>query len=263
MSIIFNIDLTILKQLIRLKFADVYSVFFDRLINFYIWSTCSLIVSGYLLKSFGISNDFGPFLLGGMIAAVALFELNVNVVDFVADLDGDRTIAYYLTLPTHTATVLCSHIFYYAAIGSALGIVVLPLAKLILYDRLSLFAIAWPKFILFIILINLFCATATLLLSALIGSMKKIGVLWTRIICPLWLLGGFQFSWNSIHSSTPKLSYLLLFNPVIYMSEGVRAALLNQNDTIPFGICCGVIIVAWIITFFLAYKALKKRLDFV
>lgn len=263
MSTIFNIDLDILKQLIRVKFTDVRTVLLDRLINFYIWAGCTMLVSGYLMKAFGLSNDFGPFLIGGMIAAVALFEVNVNVINFVADLDGDHTIAYYLTLSTHTVTVLCSHIFYYATIGTILGVAVLPLAKIILYDRLNLFAIAWPKLLFFIILINLFCATITLWLSALIGSMKKIGVLWTRIICPLWLLGGFQFSWISVHSVAPKLSYILLLNPVIYMSEGIRAALLNKNDTIPFWICCVVLFGIWVGIAFLAYKALKKQLDFV
>jgi ABC-2 type transport system permease protein len=260
---IFNIDFDIFKQLVQLKFTNVRQVLFDKFINFYIWAGCSMLVSGYLMQSFGLKADFGPFQLGGILASVGIFELYGNAVTFVSDLEGDCTIAYYLTLPTHTATVLCSHIFYYATIGTVMSIATLPLAKLILWNKLSLLAIAWPNLLFFIMLINIFCATTTLLLSAFIPSMDKFDILWVRIMFPLWFLGGFQFSWNSVHLTAPILSYLLLLNPITYMSEGVRAALLGQNGSINFWICCVVLLMMFIGVAFWSYKALKKRLDFV
>jgi ABC-2 type transport system permease protein len=260
---IFQIDLAILKQLVRLKFTNVRQVLFDKFINFYIWAGITMFVSGYLLQAFGLVDDFGVFQLGGILACVGLFELYGNAVTFVSDLECDRTIAYYLTLPTHTATVLCSHIFYYATIGTVMSIATLPLAKLILWNKLSLLAIAWPSLLFFIVLINIFCATATLLLSAFVPSMDKFDILWTRIIFPLWVLGGFQFSWHSVHSTAPKLSYILLLNPITYMSEGVRAALLGQNCALPYWICCAVLSGMFIGVAIWSFKALKKRLDFV
>ncbi|MFH1254528.1 MAG: hypothetical protein V1646_03795 [bacterium] len=262
MSMIF-IDLYILKQLILLKFTNIRHVLFDKFINFYIWAGVTMFVSGYLLQAFGLTNDFGPFQLGGILACTGMFELYGNAVTFVSDLEGDRSISYYLTLPTHTATVLCSHIFNYATISTVMTIATIPLAKLILWNQLNLLAISWPKLLFFILLINVFCATATLLLSAFIPSMDKFDILWTRIIFPLWILGGFQFSWYSVHSTAPKLSYILLLNPILYMSEGIRAALLGQEGTINFWICSVVLIVMWIGVGFWSFKALKKRLDFV
>lgn len=262
-AILGQIDLDILKQLILLKFTNLRKILFDKFINFYIWAGITMFVSGYMLQAFGLADDFGAFQLGGILACVGLFELYGNAVTFVSDLEGDRTIAYYLTLPTHTVTVLCSHIFYYTTIGTIMSIATLPLAKLILWNKLNLLAIAWPKLLFFILLINIFCATATLLLSSFVPSMDKFDILWTRFIFPLWILGGFQFSWYSVHSTAPKLSYLLLLNPIIYMSEGIRAALLGQDGAINFWICCTVLLVMFIGVAFWSFKALKKRLDFV
>jgi ABC-2 type transport system permease protein len=258
-----SIDWNVLKQLIKLKFTNIRSVLFDKFINLYIWAGCSMLVSGYLMKSFGLSDDFGPFQLGGILAGVGIFELYGNAVTFVSDLEGNRAIEYYLTLPTHTATVLCSHIFYYSTIGIAMSLATLPLAKLILWNKFSLLAISWPKLLFFIMLINLFCATATLLMAAIIPSMDKFDILWTRIMFPLWFLGGFQFSWQSVYQVAPKFAFLLLLNPVIYMAEGVRAALLGQSGTINFWICCLILSIMWIGIGLWSFKALKKRLDFV
>jgi ABC-2 type transport system permease protein len=258
-----QIDLDILKQLVRLKFVNARQVFIDKFFNFSIWAGCTLFVTGYLMKSFGLTDDFGPFQLGGILAGVGIFELYGNAVTFVSDLEGDRTISYYLTLPTHTITVLCSHVLYYATIGVVMSLATMPLAKLILWNKLSLLAISWPRLLFFILLINIFCASATLLLSAFIPSMDKFDILWTRIMFPLWFLGGFQFSWYSVYQSAPKFAAILLLNPFLYMAEGVRAALLGQDKAIPFWICCLVLSCMLVGTVYVAYKALKKRLDFV
>ena len=93
--------------------------------------------------------------------------------------------------------------------------------------------------------------------------MDKFDILWVRIVFPLWFLGGFEFSWNSVHLIAPKLSYLLLLNPIIYMTEGVRAALLGQDGMISFWICCLVLSVMFVGVGYWSFKALKKRLDFV
>ncbi len=119
-------------------------------------------------------------------------------------------------------------------IGIIMGMLLLPLAKVILGAQFVLANVSWVSLIAFLTLINLVCATATLMLSALIPSMDKLDILWVRFIFPLWISGGFQFSWLSVHTTIPWLSYVMLANPITYTTEGVRAALLGQGDTPPF-----------------------------
>jgi ABC-2 type transport system permease protein len=222
-----------------------------------------MLVAGYLMQSFGMSDKFGVFQFAGIMASGGIFELYGNAATMVADFEHDQTIAYYLTLPTHTITVLCSHVLYNTIVGSVMALFLLPLAKIILWNQLNLFNIAWLKFIFFLALLNLVCATASLLVAALVPSMDKFDMLWTRIIFPLWFLGGFQFSWYSINLMAPKLSYFMLLNPVMYMTEGMRAAVLGQEGSINFWINCLVLLIMLVSVAFWAFKALKKRLDFV
>jgi ABC-2 type transport system permease protein len=257
----FHVD--IFWQLLRAKFTNVRRVLTDKFINFYIWVTCSLFVGGYLMQAFGLAKDFGPFQLGGILASVGLFELYGNAVTIVSDIEGDRTIDYYLTLPTSAFTVLASSVCYYMVIGTVMSLILFPLSKLLLGAQLDFVHTAWFSLIFFILLVNLVFATATLMLSAFIPSMDKFDILWMRIIFPLWFLGGFQFSWASVHTTVPWFSYVMLLNPVTYTTEGMRAALLGQEGNLPFWLCSTVLVGMLVVVSLWAYVAFKKRLDFV
>ncbi|MBU4270092.1 ABC transporter permease [Candidatus Dependentiae bacterium] len=263
MSMLFQVDMNVLKQLLSLKFTNIRKVLFDKFINYYIWASCTMFVSGYLMQSFGLSEKFGVFQFAGIIASGAIFEIYGTAAKMVADFEHDQIIAYYLTLPTHTATVLCSNVLYNTIVGSVMAIFLLPLAKLILWSQLNFFAIAWTKFLFLLVLVNLVCSTASLLVAALIPSMDKFEMLWVRIIFPLWFLGGFQFSWDSVHAVAPKVSYFMLLNPIFYMTEGMRAVMLGQNGSINFWVCSLVLLITLIIMSIWSFKMLKKRLDFV
>ena len=253
----------VFKQLLRLKFMNLRNVLTGKFINIAIWVGCTLFVMGYLLQAFGLAGNFGAFQLGGILASVGLFELYGNAITFVADLEGDRTIAYYLTLPASACTVLLAYICYNTIIGALMSFMIIPMAKIILWNQFSLTAVSWLKLIFFIVFINGLCATTTLFVAALVPSMDKFENLWSRFIFPLWLLGGFQFSWTSTYAVAPLVAYGLLLNPVIYTAEGIRAALLGQEGYISWYLCCAVLLCLWGIVAALAFKALKKRLDFV
>lgn len=253
----------VFKQLLRLKFINMRTILFDKLINLAFWVVCTLFVMGYLLQAFGLAGNYGAFQFGGILAGVGLFELYGNAIGFVADLKNDRTIAYYLSLPASACTVLMAYICYYAIIGSLMSYMIIPMAKIMLWNQLSLVAISWHKLIFFTILINGLYATATLLLAALVQSMDKFSNIWSRVIFPFWMLGGFQFSWAATLTVAPTIAYMLLLNPVIYTTEGIRAALLGQEGYISWFACSGILLCLWALVAVLAYKALKKRLDFV
>jgi ABC-2 type transport system permease protein len=263
MSKIFVFHADIFVQLLRAKLTSIRSVLTEKIINIYIWAGCTIFVMGYLMQSFGLAKNYGPFQLAGILAVVGLFELYSNVVTLVADFEHDRTIVYYLTLPTSFATVLLSYICYYLIISMSMCFALLPLGKLMLWNQLNLASIAWGKLLLFIVVINIVWAILTLVLATYISSMNRLGIVWIRIIFPLWIFGGFQFSWMATNAVLPMLSYVMLLNPVIYATEGIRGALLGQGEYLPFWLCCVVMVLLSIVASWWAWSALKKRLDLV
>lgn len=253
----------VFKQLLRLKFVNVKAVLINKFINLAIWVGCNLFVMGYLLQAFGLASNYGAFQFGGILAAVGLFELYGNSIAFVADLKNDRTISYYLSLPASACTVLMAYVCYYAIISTLMSFVLIPMAKIMLWNQFSLATVSWPKLIFFIVLINGLYATATLLLAGIVPAIDKLGDIWSRFIFPCWILGGFQFSWASTYAVVPLVAYVLLLNPVIYVTEGTRAALLGQQGNMSWYLCCAVLLCLWCFVAVMAYKVLKKRLDFV
>jgi ABC-2 type transport system permease protein len=123
--------------------------------------------------------------------------------------------------------------------------------------------IAWFKFLIFLVAINLVWATLAFVLAAYLSSIEKLGVAWCRVIFPLWFLGGFQFSWMTTYAVAPTLAYVMLFNPVIYATDGIRAVILGQDGYLPFWICLMIMIALCGIIGWWSVKALRQRLDFV
>ena len=253
----------IFYKLTKTRFYIARQELFDKVINLYIWVLCSLVVMGYVMQEFGLMTSYGCFQLATIMGTVGLFEIYGNAFRCMIDFEGDRHISYYLTLPTRPAVVLGSMMASYVLMGTILSCFVLPFGKLILFNSFSLADVAWVKFVMITVISNIFYAVFTIAVTAHVGQMSKMENVWTRFIFPLWFMGGFQFSWESIYQLSQPLAYVLLCNPVLFIMEGTRAALLGQEGCLPWGICCmmlcGFTVACW---FYAKYK-MKRLLDFV
>ncbi len=253
----------IFTQLLRAKLVNIRRVLIDEIVNISIWAGCVIFVMGYLMQSFGLAKDFGLFQLASILPVVGLFELYGNTATLIADLEGDRVIAYYLTLPASMLTVLLSYICYYLIVSMSMSVALLPLGKLLLWNQFDLANVAWFKLGLFLVIINLVWATLSFVFAAHLSSLDKLNIAWCRVIFPLWFLGGFQFSWMATHAVAPVLAYAMLLNPVIYATEGMRATMLGQDGFLSFWLCLVVMSCLLGIVMVWAFKAMKKRLDLV
>lgn len=251
------------RALVTTQLYTVRSQLCDMVINLYIWAFCSLIIMGYIMQSFGLAADYGCFQLASIVGTVGLFEIYGNVTRNVIDFEGDRTISYYLTLPTTPAIVFASTVCFYTLIGTFLSIIIIPFGKLLLYNSFDLFHVSWFKTAVMIVLSNMFFGVFALLITSYVGTMSKMRNVWSRFIFPLWILGGFQFSWAVVNNISVPLSYVMLCNPIIYIMEGFRAAMLGQDGSLSWGLCCGVLCLFTLLSWFLMMRKMKRFLDFV
>ena len=93
--------------------------------------------------------------------------------------------------------------------------------------------------------------------------MMQIGNVWMRFIFPLYVFGGFQFTWYTLYNFSPRFAVLNLFNPMLYGIEGMRGAILGQQGYLPFWYCAGALVVLTALFFVVGYRRLKKQLDFI
>ena len=236
---------------------------FDKFINLTIWVVLTVFVMGYIMPYFGLPDSFGVFQLGGILAAVALFELYGSITEFVADLQGDRVIDYHLTLPIPSWLAIVSKAIYYFIIYLALSIMMLPIGKLTLWNQLDLAQINYLKLFLALIFQSIFGACFTIWASTMIDNMSQMNNVWMRYIFPMWFMGGFQFSWKSVYHVLPIVAWINLINPMIYNTESVRVALLGQDDYLNFWLCIMAISLFSVIFMTIGMSNLKKKLDYV
>lgn len=253
----------ICKNLVLSDLIIFKKAFLDKFIDITIWVVLTIFVTGYIMPYFGLSDSFGVFQLGGVIAAIGLFEVYVSAVDLVVDFEGDRVIDYTLTLPIPSWLAVFSKAAFYFIVYFSLTMAVLPVGKLCLFNQLDVTQIDFFKLILAVIFQSMFYACFVIWAASVIDNMSKLGTVWARFIFPMWFMGGFQFSWMSLYHVLPIVAWIDLINPMIYITESTRAALLGQADYLNFWLCLVAITFFSAICFLLGMWNLKKRLDFI
>lgn len=251
------------KNLILSDLLIFKQAFLDKFIDITIWIVLTVFVTGYIMPYFGLSDTFGVFQLGGVIAAVGLFEVYVSAVDLIVDFEGDRVIDYTVTLPIPSWLAILSKAGYYFFVYLILTVAILPVGKIALWNQLDLTTVNYFKLSLAIIFQSMFFACFVIWVSSVIENMSKLGSVWARFIFPMWFMGGFQFSWTSLHHITPVIAWINLLNPMIYITESTRVAILGQADYLNFWLCLVAITFFSVVCFLKGLWNLKKRLDFV
>ena len=234
----------------------------SRSIDAVVWAGSSLIIAHHIMPLFGITDPaYGTFNLIGNLAIWGLFEMLTSIGLFLGDLQGEKTIGYYLSLPLPSWLLFTEQAFASAYRSMASSILILPLGKLILGNNLILANINWPCFIIAFCMINIFYGFFTLLISSYIQDLSALTMVRSRIMFPLWFLGGFQFPWKMLYSVAPKLAYLSLCNPIIYVMDGIRSTILPKEQYLPFWLCMGMLILFSALFGYIGTQRLKHRLD--
>lgn len=254
---------TVIAQLLRRDLNRYKRGVLSKLLDTVSLLITILVVFGYLMGSYGLGGAYGPFMLVSAVASFGFFDIVGKVSDLISDIEGDRTISYTLTMPIPSWLVFV-YIGVWWAINSILvTIVILPIGKLILFQSFDLSAISYWRLSIVYVSANLFYGFFSLWLTSLLKNIGGLGILWVRVINPLLMFGAYFYSWQSAYQASPTFAYIDLINPLVYIMEGMRAAALGQEGSLPYAICVPVI---WLFTFFCGWHAtrrLQNRLDCV
>ncbi len=253
----------ILIELFKTDYKIYRQTIVDKFFNLCIWTACTGAVFTFLLPAFGLSASYGPFMVAGLIATAGHFEVFPSVMHLVSDFEGDRVVSFYATLPMPTFLVFIRFFVYYAFNAMTMCLLVFPICKLLFWKELDLTLVSIPKLFIAFLLVNLFYGAYTVWIASRVPSTQKIGNVWLRFVFPLWYLGAFQFSWYVLYQIFPIGAYFDLLNPMVYVQEIMRSAILGSEGYLPFLASAGML--SFFIGFFLWWGIvrLKKQLDFV
>lgn len=255
--------LQIFRALVHVQLKIVKKQLIDRYINLAVWAVSTIFVMSYIVQQFGMQQSFGLIQATGVLASVGLFDVYGGVVNFVSDCDGSRRINYFLSLPVPGSIFFLSMVVSFAIVASGMTLAVIPLCKVLVWNGLSLVAVSWWRLLVIIALSSIFYGIFSLLIASYVQAMSRVEHVWTRFIFPLWFFGGFQFSWVAMAHVFPIFGYVLLANPVMLATEGLRAAMLGQAGYLNWWACCGGLVVVIIAAWLLTLRRMRKFLDYV
>lgn len=115
----------------------------------------------------------------------------------------------------------------------------------------------WALFLLVMVTGSLLAASAGLLLGTLIDP-QQVQVLFALVLVPMTMLGCVYYPWAAM-DHIRWLQILVLINPVVYVSEGLRAALTPQTGHMPVWAFSAALVGGTIVLCWLAMRTFTRR----
>lgn len=199
----------------------------------------------------------------GNIAFFILIVTYKLIIGLLFDLETDRYIDYQITrLSPHL--ILLQRVVFTALFGFFLTIPFYPLSKLFLGSMFATDNVSWTRVYTLLFVAIVYATTHNLLAAIVLRNTKTIVRLWTRVNLPLCFLGGVGAPWYILNKHSALLGNLIRFNPIMYITEGLRSAFLtNETNFIPFSTCCLIIALFSASYFAIACYLFKKRVDHI
>lgn len=252
--------INLLKKDLLIYFRSIYS---GDLIDNMIWTGTFICIMTYILPNIGLSSVYGEFFAISMIISVAFWDTWNTTTQFIADLDGNRKIEYYLTLPLPASLYFIEQICYFAIRAGSLSLGIIPMIKIILWNQFTFSHATFLSTLIIFMSSLFFCATMSVITASTVKDINHLGHVGIRTLLPMFSLGGTQYSWFTLYAISPVLSYLSLANPLLYATEGMHAAILGQSGYLPLWICILATLAFTILLGAWGIQRMKKRLDCV
>ena len=168
--------------------------------------------------------NFATVLLPGLMAVAIMFSGIAAVAlplsqEFGVTREIDDRVMCPLPVPAVAIEKVC-----FSAVQSILAaLLVLPLAYLIPATPVYAHVASWPMLTATLILASLVSGALGLTIGANVKP-QQIGLVFSIVVVPITFLGCVYYPW-ALLSHIRWLQIVVLLNPIVYMSEGLRAAL--------------------------------------
>ena len=94
-------------------------------------------------------------------------------------------------------------------------------------------------------------------------SSNRVVQYWTRFNIPLILFGGFWTPYAILKHFSPTLAYINLANPIVYITEGLRQALVGGQQFLPLWFCIVMMLGISTICILATFYLFKKHVDHI
>src|SRR5579885_3447417 len=179
--------------------------------------------------------------IGHILIIILVLAFNL-MMKMLFDLEGDRYINFQIALLS-PRLVLLERIFFCSVFVFIMGLPFFPVAKLLMQDHFVTAEVSWPIVIIMLYLSALCCAAYMQCIICVINNIRTVRRFWMRVNFMLITLGGLFIPWHIVSDFSPTLGYITLLNPLIYITEGLRRAIIGTPNFLPVTTCAIALVV--------------------
>lgn len=184
-----------------------------------------VVVFGYLMPRIGyMPQNYTSAMLPGILAiSLAFSSVQSVALPMITDFGFTKEIEDRLLAPASFRVVAFEKVVSGVIQGVIAALFVLPVARLIMgpVEALSL-THGWAMLAVTVLGALAFSAGGLLMGTAVQG--QHIGLIFGVVVAPMMMFGCAYYPWASL-KAIPAMQYAVLVNPLVYVSEGMRAAL--------------------------------------
>ena len=179
----------------------------------------------------GAQDAFSSLLVPGVVAIACIFQgIQAVALPLVQEIGYTREIEDRVMAPLPVFGVALQKVVSGALQGMLAALVVFPLAVFIPATAVHL-QVRWPL----LIVVTPLAALLGAALGLAIGTRadpRQVPLVFSIIVIPITFLGASYYPWARL-TPIPWLKWVVLINPLVYMSEAFRAALSPQFPHMP------------------------------
>jgi len=217
------------------------------------------IVFGYLLPRMGfVQRGYTGALLPGVLGvSLALASVQAVALPMVAEFGWTKEIEDRLLAPVPTWVVAIEKVLAGTAQGMIAALFVLPVARLIMGPIDALTA-SHLGLVIGMTLLGAFAFSAFGLFLGTAIRGEQIGLMFGMIVAPMIFFGCAYYPWRAL-AATPVVQVLVLINPLVYVSEGMRGVLTPALPHMSVLVVAGALIVLSAVFLALGLRTFDKR----
>ena len=190
-------------------------------------------------------GNFSTVLLPGLMAVAIMFSgIAAVALPLAQEFGITREIDDRVMCPLPVAAVAIEKIVFSALQSMIAAAIVFPLAYYVPATPVYAHVNSWPFLIVVLALASLTAGALGLVIGTSVKP-QQIGLIFGTVVMPITFLGCVYYPWAKL-DKMPWLQHGVLINPIVYMSEGLRAAL---TPALPH---MSPLVVLLMLTFFLA-----------
>jgi ABC-2 type transport system permease protein len=220
---------------------------------------------GYLLPKIGMGSSAIMCVSVMAIGTIlyALFTAGFGICsEFLMDFEKARTIDFKMQFMPIWLIIVQKMVFN-AAFIFASCVLYIPMLKLLFYSDFDISQISWLSVYAMLAASCLFIAAFQICFACAISSRKSIRHLWRRVNYPMIIFGGFLVPWKPMNNFSSIMGCFGLLNPITYITEGLRRAVLGLDSFFPVSYCLVALLVATGVCVLLSIVLLRRKIDAV